>query len=128
MKNRIQNIEKVRRAGKNINYAGYALFALGALVFIVAGKDMTTVAAILLVAAYFAVLWGGSVWLFGHCYKGFLEKDIMVIGDEIAPVTRYRGKSAKVWGIIGMALSIFIFAKSILPIFFLLNSKATLTS
>ena len=115
MKSKIFFVEKWRFFSKKVFWAGCFFVILG-LVFFLFEKDIGTA---LLVLAYFLLLLGGSSWLFCHSLKGILEKKILVIGDEVAPITIYYGRAAIIWGIIGIVLALLFFLLSFLPVLFL---------
>ena len=113
-------MNNARQWSKKIFYGGLAITVLGIIIFVVQNKDITTFSDALLLAGYVFSDVGGCAWLFLHSLIGFRTKDIVVTGDEVAPKTRYRGKAAQVYGVIGMMLAVLLFIASIIPVIFII--------
>lgn len=108
---------------KIVFYGGLGFLVLGIVVFAMQDKTITTLSIALLSLGYGLTSIGGCGWLLLHSLRGFRNKDIVVIGDEIAPKTRYHGKTAQVYGVIGMVLAILLFILSIIPILFIIKAS-----
>lgn len=100
-------------------FFGFMMAGLSAIIYFLEKDGM--IFPITSAIAYLSLFWGGSGWLFFYSLKGFRRKDITVIGDECAPETRYTGKPAQIYGIIGMALAALLFIGSLVPIPFLIR-------
>ncbi|MBU0661139.1 hypothetical protein KKG22_03080 [Patescibacteria group bacterium] len=120
---KITLLEKGRTLGKKAMYTGIILFALGIIIYLLQNSEMSNILIAITVLSYFLVWWGGSTWLFCHSLKGYIERKMIVIGDEIEPETEYTGTAAKIYGVIGVVLAVFFFLLSLIPVVVLMFDK-----
>lgn len=112
-----------KRWCKSLFFIGLGILAIAIVVYSLEDQTITTLPAYLLVISYGLCSLGGCGWLFFHSLLGYSQQDIVVTGDDLAPTTRYRGKPAKIYGMIGMILAALLFLASLLPVVFLSAGK-----
>ncbi|PIR03627.1 MAG: hypothetical protein COV59_05570 [Candidatus Magasanikbacteria bacterium CG11_big_fil_rev_8_21_14_0_20_39_34] len=60
---------------------------------------------------------GFSGWMFVYCLEGYIAKKLLLHGGDFFGITKFKGKTARFWAVVGMVLSIYFAILCLLALF-----------